>query len=1121
MRKIFQAFFVALEKLEFDFDRLFVKGIRLLACVGFCWIQSAWSESAVVEGELLLKYVEGANEKQRSDFEVAHGLSRVQFHHSIGVYHYSFQNADLWLKISEVRASEIVYFAEPNYLRQRQSVPNDPFFEFQWYLPKVRWDESRNESTGSNLVTVAVIDSGVSKAHSHLLGYLLQKGEWDFADGDSDANDESGHGTMVAGIITGNTDEGVGVAGICENARILPIRVFDNAGFIAEGSTVDASVLISALDQARLSGAKVVNLSLGGSAYSYFESLAVDKCHSAGMLLVCAAGNGGSDGFGDNNDVLPTYPASYPSDCILSVAATDENDELTIFSNFGSTSVDIAAPGQFIVGCDVPRSTLYEWTFNSGWEGWNSVPLSGYGWVWDNFTGEWGLSTRGSPFSFLAGFYAANSSMFLSSPLLDLRGEVGARAEFDVSGSLGFDDYISLSFLDAQNESHFMGIISYPGWNYGSLNVDISAFDGTLGQLDINFLADLFGWGIYSSGIFTFENIRVTSLDQSAWAADSIWYSQGTSFSAPIVTGVAAAIFSQAPNLTAVQVKNLILTNARPVSKLNGKLLYPAVVDYAAALRASKVLATPGNSSPALQFLDEIIGTWKGRQTIYLNGTKVIANLTSVNQRHGQRGLYITNRIEIEGQPPVEGYQYLYDNGQTQGGFLPGTQPGVDFSFSGTWSSQNRSITQTISANFNGEKYTQQTQSIIVDKNTLNVFSTTSDGARVLGTSLKDSGPTPSPSPSPSPSPALNLSILSGDFLGNFEGAGSRGQVALKIGKAGAITGSVVTAAGRSAIRGKFSSSGGASVAVVLPTGSLELLLKTRGLEDGRWDAADEVYLEAIFSSSGSSEIPFELRPAPRNGRPAAPLVGKTINTMLESRNDSENGFGFGFAGVKLGRAGVFRFTGALADGTRLTGTARAVEDADGGWKLPVAMPLASVKGFLHGEAMIDSNPAAAGFHLASKTPWTWTRPANPTAKSFQQGFEEKLTVRGREWKWTRGTSALGGISANFTLALSFGDNGGGFVPAAGVDGISGTLGANNKPVWFATPPRGFAMTITPATGLVRGRITGALDGKSAELSYLGMVFPNDMPLESGNSARGAGFVTGSGWFALRNSTPL
>jgi hypothetical protein len=349
--------------------------------------------------------------------------------------------------------------------------------------------------------------------------------------------------------------------------------------------------------------------------------------------------------------------------------------------------------------------------------------------------------------------------------------------------------------------------------------------------------------------------------------------------------------------------------------------------------------------------------------------------------------------------------------------------------------------------------------------------------------------------------------LLTGDFLGNFQGDAGHGQVALKIGKGGSFSGSILTPGGRVTFREEFSAGGQASVPVSSPQGTLLLSLKTSGLGDGKWDSGDEVFIEAVLRIGGQ-EIPLDLRPTPRKGGQGAPLVGKTINTLLESRNDSEKGFGFGFTGVKPGKDGVFRFTGALADGTKLSGSARAVEDGAGGWKLPVAMPLASVKGFLHGEAAIDSSPSAEGFHLESGQPWTWIRPVNAKAKAFPAGFTEELNVRGREWTWSKGTSALGGNSANFTLDFNFGNQTGGFIPLVGVDGISGTLGSSNKPLWTSTPPKGFAMTIMPTNGLVSGKIPGTQNGKSVMLPYQGMLFPSDMPLVSGGSVRGAGFVS-------------
>jgi subtilisin family serine protease len=570
-----------------------------LNCVALIYLlllgaNSAFAQQgALVEGEVLVKFMDHATAADRRGVESANGLVLVKHHASIDIYHYKSNDEDIWTLIVNIRSSPFVYFAEPNYVRERQSAPNDEFYEFQWYLPKIGWENARVAFTGTAPVIVAVIDSGVTKLHKHLQGYLVTAGEWDFVQNDSDASDESGHGTMVAGIIAGATDDGKSVAGISPTARVLPLRVFDNAGFIAEGASVDVSVLIAALDQARAHGARIINLSLGGPLYSFSERLALSACDAAGILLVCAAGNGNSQGFGVDNDTSPIYPASYNLPGIVSVAASEEENQLTVFSNFGASSVDIAAPGQFIVGCDVPRQTLYNWDFSTGPQGWISDVISGNGWVWTSFGGDWGIFSR----SFQSwGFYVANSSMFLDSPLINLIGRTGARAEIEFSPLqiLGSGDYLSLS-TETASSSKFVDLIAYP-WSAADRAMrDISHLDGQVGWLSIYFKADLFGGFLntVSNGMLGITNVRVTVLDDSAFATEAVWYADGTSFAAPIVSGVAAMVMSQNPQFSHLEVRQKLLETATPSSALTGKVATGGVINARAALAAAMPYATP------------------------------------------------------------------------------------------------------------------------------------------------------------------------------------------------------------------------------------------------------------------------------------------------------------------------------------------------------------------------------------------------------------------------------------------------------------------------------------------------------------------------------------------------
>jgi len=242
------------------------------------------------------------------------------------------------------------------------SIPNDDNFYYQWSFHNTgqtggtpgadinalaAWDIS----TGSNSVVVAVIDTGVLYDHSDLSeniwnntdeipgngkdddhnGYIDDVLGWNFVANTSDPIDDNHHGTHVSGIIGAVGNNSIGVAGVNWQVKIMPLKAFDSAGY---GDTSDA---IKAVEYANANGAFVISNSWGGGSFSQGLKDAID---ASPAVVVCAAGNSAS-----NNDVLPVYPASYSSTNILSVAATDNNDILAWFSNYGLSFVDLAAPG--------------------------------------------------------------------------------------------------------------------------------------------------------------------------------------------------------------------------------------------------------------------------------------------------------------------------------------------------------------------------------------------------------------------------------------------------------------------------------------------------------------------------------------------------------------------------------------------------------------------------------------------------------------------------------------------------------------------------------------------------------------------------------------------------------
>jgi subtilisin family serine protease/putative cell wall-binding protein len=232
--------------------------------------------------------------------------------------------------LNELRADPAVEYAEPSYRVQLvAAVPvNDPLTAGQYSLDQMRVRDGWSLEKGGSGV-VAVLDTGVQANHPDLSGRVLSG--YDFANDDSNAADDNGHGTWVAGIIAAKPNDGYGIAGISWSDKILPVKIMNNQG---TGSTSD---LISGIRWAADHAATVINMSVGGFPYTQGVQDAVNYAWGKGVVLVGAAGN--------NNRDEKFYPASMAN--VVSVAATQREDDFSHWSSYGP-AVDVSAPGSSV-----------------------------------------------------------------------------------------------------------------------------------------------------------------------------------------------------------------------------------------------------------------------------------------------------------------------------------------------------------------------------------------------------------------------------------------------------------------------------------------------------------------------------------------------------------------------------------------------------------------------------------------------------------------------------------------------------------------------------------------------------------------------------------------------------
>ncbi|MEO0017381.1 MAG: hypothetical protein RLZZ522_664, partial [Verrucomicrobiota bacterium] len=278
--------------------------------------------------------------------------------------------------IARLSADPNVEFAEPNYRRSLTAMPtpNDTGFKNQWALSNT--GQSVNDYVGTpgadiaflpawgmakpdaGEIVVAVLDTGIDLTHPDLApnlwtnpgeipgdgidndanGYIDDAHGFDFVNWDANPSDGVGHGTAVSGVIAAAINNNQGIAGAAFHARILPLKFTDDSGT----PTTDAE--LAAIDYAVMMKSRGVNIVAINASFktgdtpSAAEYAAIQAAGNAGIVFCAAAGNDTSD-----NTAIPVYPANHRLSNMIVVAASDSDDYLANFSNYG-TKVDLAAP---------------------------------------------------------------------------------------------------------------------------------------------------------------------------------------------------------------------------------------------------------------------------------------------------------------------------------------------------------------------------------------------------------------------------------------------------------------------------------------------------------------------------------------------------------------------------------------------------------------------------------------------------------------------------------------------------------------------------------------------------------------------------------------------------------
>ena len=555
-----------------------------------------------VPGEVIVKYKESASGSVRLQALKSHSAVKIgqpaKHFEQVRIR----EGQSVAEAMSELSRDPGIESVQPNFIYRTFALPNDPQLGQQWGLKNtgqtitlaagktstnnpgtagadISAEAAWSIRTDCSAVVIAIIDSGINYRHEDLAGNMWDGGAaypnhgYDFPNNDNDPSDLLGHGTHVAGTIGAIGNNGTGVAGVCWKAKLMAVKV-------SESGSATSADMAKGFDFAIANGAKVINLSMGNTENDPMMKAAVQKASDAGIVIIAAAGNDASD-----NDQAPTYPCSYKLANVLCVAAVDQKSQLASFSNFGKTTVHVAAPGANIRNSFAGTVKAGLLPFGAG----SPFVWQGSGWSTSQITVQTDTGAKNvEVFSATPGYDGnknyANNVEARTYTSVSLAGYDSALLTIVGMFDLALGDSISFGYKAAGGDPFAGGGTVFTDSNFQTDRESIVR-DFSLNACRTSTCS--FGLRFRSDAAQTNYGVAILAFALEALTVNTNSYEiqSGTSMAAPHVTGLAALILSQNPAYKAGDVITAIKEGGRAETSLAGKISTGKAVDAASSLK--------------------------------------------------------------------------------------------------------------------------------------------------------------------------------------------------------------------------------------------------------------------------------------------------------------------------------------------------------------------------------------------------------------------------------------------------------------------------------------------------------------------------------------------------------